>query len=94
MKTFNQYIAETKIKTAKMLEVEPRYGRTQARGGKSGGPTVFGVDHKDTTVWFHRRKDAKAFIDWKGRKAWDGNSDLEMSMVKDGIDIKPTVSGH
>jgi hypothetical protein len=94
MKKFNQYITETKIKTAKMLEVDPYYGKANARGGKSGGPTVFGVDHKKSTVWFHRKKDAKAFVDWKGRRSWDGNADLVLSMSKDGIDIKSTVSGH
>lgn len=94
MKTFSQYIAESKIKSAKRLEVDPYYGRTNARGGKSGGPTVYGVDHKDTTVWFKTKGDAKKFVDWAGRKNWDGNADLEMVMMKDGIEIKPTVSGH
>lgn len=94
MKSFSRFISEASIKTAKRLEVDPYYGRTNARGGKSGGPTVYGVDHKGSTVWFQRRADAKKFVDWRGRKEWDGNADLGMIMYKDGLDIKPPVSGH
>ena len=34
------------IKKDKMTAVDPYYGKSNARGGKGGGPNVFGVDHK------------------------------------------------
>ena len=96
MKDFFRFreLSESKIKSAKMLDVDPYYGKGNARGGKGGGPAVFGVDHKKSTVWFKTKADAKKFVDWKGRTGWDGNADLVMVMSKDGVDIKPTVSGH
>lgn len=83
------------IKKDKMTAVDPYYGKTNARGGKSGGPTVFGVDHKKTTVWFTKRKDAVEFEKWVKTAKWDGNSDLALSMSKDGINITGKIpSGH
>lgn len=94
MKSFKQHIQETTIKRSLMLKVDPYYGQGQARGGKRN-PPVFGVDHKGDTVWFTKKKDAQLFIDWPGRRTWDGNADLDGSMLKDGIDIKgKIVSGH
>lgn len=94
MKTFNQFISET-IKREKRGVVDPYYVRSSARAGKGGGPTVFGVDHKGTTVWFSKRKDAVEFEKWVKTSGWDGNADLGMSMYKDGIEITgKIVSGH
>ena len=94
MKTFKEFVCET-IKREKMTTVDPYYGRTNSRGAKSGGPTVFGVDHKDTTVWFSKRKDAVAFEKWAKTSNWDGNSDLAHVMYKDGIEVTGKIgSGH
>jgi len=94
MKNFKDFVNEA-IKRDKMTAVDPYYGKSNARGGKGGGPTVFGVDHKKTTVWFTKRKDAVTFEKWRKTANWDGNSDLALSMSKDGIRLTGKIpSGH
>ena len=94
MKNFKYFFNEA-IKRDKMTAVDPYYGKSSARGGKSGGPPVFGVDHKKTTVWFTKRKDAVAFEKWRKTANWDGNADLAFSMSKDGIRLTGKIpSGH